>query len=115
MGAWGAAIFSDDLAADLRDEFTDLIAQGLSTTAATKHLVSEYEETLDDSDDSAVFWLALAATQHQLGRLTARVKNKAIQIIDSGADLARYRSRRREPFCRLCPESKHQRRHPRAA
>lgn len=90
MGTWGTAIFSDDLAADVRDEFTDLIAEGLSTTAATGHLVSEYEETLDDCEDGVVFWLAIAATQHKLGRLTARVKNKAIRIIDTGADLARW-------------------------
>jgi len=90
MGTWGAAIFSDDLPADVRDEFTDLIAQGQSTTAAMEHLISEHEETLDDPDDSVVFWLALAATQHQLGRLTAKVKNKAIRIIDTGADLARW-------------------------
>jgi hypothetical protein len=76
MGAWGAAIFSDDLAADVHDEFTDLIAQGLSSTAAMNHLVSEYEELLDDPDDSVVFWLALAATQHQLGRLTDRQRKR---------------------------------------
>ncbi len=90
MGTWGTAIFSDDLAADVRDEFTDLIAEGLSTTAAVKRLVSEYEEVLDDPDDGVVFWLALAATQQKLGRLTAKVKNKAIRIIDTGADIARW-------------------------
>jgi hypothetical protein len=90
MGTWGTAIFSDDVAVDVRDEFTDLIAEGLSKTAATKRLVTEFEEVLDDPDDAIVFWLALAATQHELGRLTARVRNKAIRIIDTGADIARW-------------------------
>lgn len=30
MGAWGPAIFSDDLAADVRADYTDLIGQGIS-------------------------------------------------------------------------------------
>ena len=90
MGTWGTAIFSDDIATDVRDVFTDMIGEGLSTTAATKCLLTEYEEELDDPDDGNVVWLALAATQHKLGRLTTKVKNKAIRIIDSGADIARW-------------------------
>ncbi len=90
MGTWGTTIFADDIAADVRDEFTDLIAEGLSSTAATKRLVAEYEEVLDGPDDEIVFWLALAATQHKLGRLTANVKKKGIRIIDTDADIARW-------------------------
>jgi hypothetical protein len=42
MGAWGTAIFSDDTARDIRDEFRDLIGEGLSTEQATEKLLSEY-------------------------------------------------------------------------
>lgn len=90
MGTWGTAIFSNDIAADVRDSFTDMIGEGLSTTAATRHLLTEYEEELDDPDDGNVVWLALAATQYKLGRLTPKVKNEAIRIIDLGADIARW-------------------------
>jgi hypothetical protein len=90
MGAWGTAIFSDDVAADVSDRFKDLIAEGHSTVAATKKIIAEYAEELDDADDGIVFWLALAATQFKLGRLTANVRKKAIRIIDSGEDLARW-------------------------
>ena len=34
MGTWGTGLFSDDLAADVRDEFRDLIGEGLTTEAA---------------------------------------------------------------------------------
>jgi hypothetical protein len=90
MGTWGTGILSDDIAADVSERFTDLIADGLSSVAATKRLLAEYAEELDDPDDGIVVWLALAASQQKLGRLTARVKNKAIRIIDTDADIVRW-------------------------
>jgi hypothetical protein len=62
MGAWGPAIFSDDTAADTRDLFTHLVAEGLTPAAATDRLVTESEDILTDQDEGGVFGLALAAT-----------------------------------------------------
>lgn len=90
MGAWGAAIFSDDTAADTRDAFLDYIAEGLSPAEATERLTAESADILADQDDGAVFWLALAATQWKSGRLMDSVRDRAIGIIDSGADLRRW-------------------------
>jgi len=90
MGTWGVAIFSDDVAADVRDCFTDLIADGLNSQDATERLVAESKEILDDEDDALVFWLALAATQSKLGRLTNEVRDRALAVIDSGDELRRW-------------------------
>jgi hypothetical protein len=90
MGAWGTAIFSDDVAADIRDTFTDLVAEGLNPSEATDRLVGESSELLADVDDTNVFWLALAATQWKLGRLLDEVRDRAVAIIDSGEDLRRW-------------------------
>ena len=35
MGTWGVAIFSDDLAADIRGDFRELIGDGLTPSEAT--------------------------------------------------------------------------------
>lgn len=35
LGVWGPGIFSDDLACDLRDEYRELVADGLSGEEAT--------------------------------------------------------------------------------
>jgi hypothetical protein len=91
MGTWGTAIFADDTAADVRDHFTDLVAEGLDAAAATKRLMREFKEIFNDEDETAVFWLALAATQSRLGRLTKETRDKAIRIIDSGEDLPSWR------------------------
>jgi hypothetical protein len=74
MGAWGTAIFSDDDACDVRDGYRQLVTDGLTGPAATNRLLLEWKEVLADEDDGPLFWLALAATQWQFGRLEARVK-----------------------------------------
>lgn len=90
MGAWGVAIFSDDLAADLRGDFRDLIGDGLTSSEATDRLMAEYASSLDDPDEMPVFWIALAAAQWKLGRLEERTKLAALQVIDDGSDLKRW-------------------------
>jgi hypothetical protein len=90
MGAWGVAIFSDDLAADLRGDFRDLIGEGLTSTDATDKLIAEYSSSLDDSDEMPVFWIALACIQWKLGRLEERTKQMALEMIDNGIDLKRW-------------------------
>jgi hypothetical protein len=90
MGAWGTAIFSDDLAADLRDDYRRLVGDGLSGPEATDQLLKEYESSVNDMDDGPVFWLVLAAIQWKVGRLEDRVREKALQIIDDGSDLRKW-------------------------
>jgi hypothetical protein len=90
MGTWGTAIFSDDTAGDVRDAYRALLADGYSGPKATARLLRDWKETLADEDDGPIFWLALAATQWQCGRLEARVKAKALRIIDQGSSLARW-------------------------
>ena len=90
MGAWGAAIFSDDTAADTRDAFTDLVSEGLSADDATARLIADSTEILADEEETGVFWLALAATQWKLGRLIDSVRDRALAIIDSGSDIPRW-------------------------
>ena len=60
MGAWGPAIFSDDLAVDVRDDFRDLIGEGLTADEASERLKAEYADTLQDPDEGPVFLFALA-------------------------------------------------------
>lgn len=99
MGPWGVAVFSDDLAADLRDGFRDLIGEGLSSSEAVDSLLVEYASSLEDDDEKSVFWIALASSQWKLGRLDERTKNEALRLIGSGDDLKRrgdpkYRKKR---------------------
>ena len=90
MGTWGTGLFSDDLAADLRGEFRDLIGEGLTTEAAVNRLQGEHESSVRDPEEESVFWLALAETGWRLGRLQDTVLKNALRVIDSGQDLSRW-------------------------
>ena len=96
MGAWETAVFSDDTACDVRDNYVDLIGDGLSGVEATKKLLREWTRSLDDPDEGPVFWLALAATQWKNGRLEDLVQQRALNIIGSGTDLTRWDANSRD-------------------
>jgi hypothetical protein len=90
MGAWGTALFSDDTASDVRDDYVTHIGDGLDDAAATARLLEAWSSTLADVEDSAVFWLALAATKWRLGRLDEATKSRALEVIRRGDDVRRW-------------------------
>lgn len=90
MGAWGVQLFSDDVACDIRDAYRELIEDGVDDDEATRRVLDANVETFADEEDGPVAWLALAMTQSKIGRLAPQVRKKALQVIDSGADLERW-------------------------
>ncbi len=91
MGTFGFGLFQDDCAMDVRDHSLALLRQGVEDDAATAQMLGHWKETLDDSDEGPVFWLALALTQHNVGRLNARVQARAREVLATGAGLERWR------------------------
>jgi hypothetical protein len=88
VGAWGPGIFSDDTAHDVRGDYRELLEERVADEDATARVVARYEYL--DADEAHVLWLALAAAQHQVGRLDEDVKRRAVAIIDSGEGLERW-------------------------
>ena len=78
----------DDFAVQVRDDYVEQLYAGLSTEAATDVLRDEYGHL--DVDEHPVYWLALAHTQFEYGRLTEEVKDQALKVIRTGEDLARW-------------------------
>ncbi|PEC10044.1 hypothetical protein CN639_28795 [Bacillus toyonensis] len=85
----GVGIFEDDLSEDIKFDFQNLISNGYSLEEATSILISKYVTSLRKHEEN-VFWLALAATQWEMGRLEPLVKEKVINIIDNKSDLKRW-------------------------
>lgn len=90
MGAWGTGLFQDDTACDIRDDYKDHLGNGLSGTEATARILAEFKSLLADPAESSVVWFALAAVQWRHGRLEAETRERALELIDSGADLTRW-------------------------
>jgi hypothetical protein len=91
LGAWGTAIFADDTASDIRDEWRNAVLDGLSAEDATQRLLESFDEYLEDADTEKLFWMALAAAQMETGRLLPEVRDRALAIIDAGGDVDRWR------------------------
>jgi hypothetical protein len=92
MGTWGAGIFSNDTACDVRDAYRMALEDGLDDQAAQQQVLDELAGVLDDDTciDGPQVWLALAKAQWQLGRLDEHVKAEALAVIDQGRDLATW-------------------------
>lgn len=91
MGSWGTAIFSEDFAADIRGEWRDAIIDGDDPDKVTARFISRWAQDDTESEQAVIFWLALAAAQMETGRLDPAVRDRALAIIDTGGDLARWR------------------------
>lgn len=90
MGTWGPAIFADDVASDVRDDFRFFLADAQSLERATDEMAGSYGVGFDDLSTDTAFWLGLALTQWRMGLLDPRVKAAALNIIDTGLDLAKW-------------------------
>ena len=85
MGVWGTGLFSDDVACDVRDHYRELLEDGVEDGAATQLTLERFRAYLEESDGVAL--LALAVTQSKLGRLDPDIRDRALAVLDRGADL----------------------------
>jgi hypothetical protein len=92
VGSWGTAIFSDDLAADIRADWREAILDGEEPENLTRRLIDRHAPCAPDDRDTLVFWMALAAAQMETGRLDRAVRDRALAVIDAGGDVATWRA-----------------------
>jgi hypothetical protein len=105
MGTSGTALYADDTACDVRDQFIELLARSASPEEATNAFIRSWAAQIDDAEDGPVFWLALADTQWKYGCLSQEVRIRAVEVIETESDLQRwegvYRERRRVALAKL--------------
>ena len=85
MGVWGTGLFSDDVACDVRDHYRQLLEDGVEDGEATRLTVEAFREYLEESGGIAL--VAFAVTQSKLGRLDLGIRDRALAVLDRGADL----------------------------
>jgi len=90
MSTWGYDIFDSDEANDIRALFEDEMQTRASVAHATAEILRESKDALDDPESGPIIWLALAVLQLGRGELQANVRDHALAVIDSGADLKRW-------------------------
>jgi hypothetical protein len=88
MGTWGAGLYQDDTACEVRDDYVKNLKEGLSDVAAARKILDDYKKSLRNSQVEMNVYLALADTQWRYGRLDPAIKNRALALIKARADLA---------------------------
>jgi hypothetical protein len=71
MGAWGTAIFDDDVAANVANTWSD--TKG-GTVEATRAVYEEFGDSINDEDDRPIIFFALASLQLDAGVLEDNVR-----------------------------------------
>jgi hypothetical protein len=85
MGAWGAGLFSDDTALDVKADWEELYKRFGEPVKATRELLLLHDA--EDPDVGPVVILALAMCQWKYGCLQPNIKARALKTIRTGAGL----------------------------
>lgn len=80
MGCWGDKLYQNDMAQDLKDEYRTYLKLGYSDLEVEDMMIDSFEEYIDDGYDKE-FWLVLADQEYKLGRLSKKVKKKALSYL----------------------------------
>lgn len=78
----GPEIFSDQLAASIRDEFRGFMWLKYSVEKAENLLIDFFENAEGDDYDRAIGYIALALTEWNAGLLSERIKCKALSLLE---------------------------------
>jgi len=99
MGAWGAGLYSSDMAADMRAVIKSVMRLPFDEDRIVDILRDCERGAADDPDDEdhTTFWLVLADQFEKRGVAHAPAREKAIAIIDRGDDLDMMEKRGMKP------------------
>ena len=91
MGAWGTGLYQDDTTCDVKEDYINLLKIGTEPKDAMKEMIENWKDCIEDVEEGPLFWFALADTQWKYGLLDEKVKKIALQYIEAGTDLERWK------------------------
>lgn len=91
MGAWGTGLYQDDTTCDVKEDYINLLKIGTEPKDAMKEMIENWKDCIEDVEEGPLFWFALTDTQWKYGLLDEKVKKIALQYIEAGTDLERWK------------------------
>ena len=91
MGTWGPKLYEDDVAQDIKETYEELVKTEKDNEKIIKEICSIFKEEIEDQDERAIFWMVLADLLYKQKRLTKYVKEKALEEIERGENLERWK------------------------
>lgn len=89
MGTWGTAIYSSDIASDVRNACKEIFAF-YTVEEGNNIILSEFKDIVEQSyidNEYASFWYALADWQWKHGMLTDDIRNKTLELLEDYAGI----------------------------
>ena len=90
MGTWGTSLYANDFTSDIRGDYIDKLKRGKSNDDAIKELMHENHDIIGNEEEEPLFWMALADTQWNYGRLLPFVKEKALFFLSRDSESERW-------------------------
>ena len=85
-------LLADDIPDKVAADYRQLLSQRLPDKQASAQVIANWKKVLRSKPLRDEFWLALAGTQWQLGRLEPAIKRQALTIIDRSGKPPRRRN-----------------------
>lgn len=89
MGTWSTSLYGGDFTCDVRDEYKNFLLDGHTPQEAIS-LTAQIMTPEQDDEEGHLFWLVIADVQWRLGQLLPEVRQKAVDIIETGEDLGHW-------------------------
>lgn len=80
MGFWGDKLYQNDMAQDLKQEYSTYLKLEYSDIEVENMMIESFDDYIEDGYEE-IFWLVLADQEYKLGRLSKRTKKKALSYL----------------------------------
>lgn len=82
MGVWGPDFYSNDFVLDVRNSYRNLLRVGIEDDRAEDIIIRHYMSALpQEHPDEMLFWIALAVSQWEKGRLSDLTRETALRCL----------------------------------
>ncbi len=96
MGVWGAGLYQDDVALDIKEQYVEVLREGKNKEEASLEVIEICIDYFQDADDMIPAILTLADMEWKYGKLMPDVKESALELIESGTALKPFEDNKRE-------------------
>ena len=107
MSSWGTGIKQDDLVRDVIACFNERLKDGDTLEEATRAVLGQYSEVLEDQDEGPRVWIAIAEAQWTYGELAKGILDRVKHDFEHGVGLDLWKEASEESLRERRQEIKH--------
>lgn len=90
MSTWSTGLYDSDTSSEVKDFYIECLQNQMDSLKAENAVIQHFSSELSDEDDRIQVILALANMEWDYGRLSDKIRNEALQIINDGADVLQW-------------------------